>query len=233
MTVVGIILAVLAGLCALVFALLFLTVSVRIVYDEKLVLYGGISFVKIKLYPKKENKKKEKKQKHKKKTVVNKAEAEKYDVNQKQADGEKDGAEGQKNEEKAEEKSKKKSVSETAAFIFDIIKLAGETFGKHGKIHIRRLAVNVSKPDAADTAVQFGIVCAAHSTALAACSLFGKAKIDKENVRVIPDFITGKSSLSADVQIGARAIYLVSAAVKIFVNKALKNTEQTERKKQV
>ena len=232
MTVLGIILVVLIGLCALVFALLLLTVSVRIVYDEKLVLYGCISFFRIKLYPKKEKKKKDKKTKKepiRKSEDVIKASGKSYNTASQPATEQKNTKES--TAEKKENIPEKKSVSETASFIFDIIKRAAETLGRHGRIHIRKLVVNVSKPDAADTAVQFGVVCAAHSTALAACSLFGKAKIDEENVRVTPDFITGKSSLSADVQIGVRAIFLVSAAVRILVNKALKNTDSEERKK--
>lgn len=229
MTILGVILLVIVGLCALALALLCVTVSLRVVYRDALVLYAVAGMVKIKLYPRKEKEKKEKKKKKEK------TETKRQNSSLQNGEKTKEISDSEKNNNAAtqdkDRKNKKKSVLETASLIFDIIKQAAETFGKHGKIHVRRLLITVSRSDAADTAVQFGLACAAQSAALASCSLFGKAKIDEENVAVTPDFITGKSSLEADVQIGVRAIHLACAAIKIFMKKAVNNNDTEERKK--
>lgn len=217
-TVLAIILLILLSLLALALILLCLKLSVRIVYDGGPCVYAGISFIRIKLYPRKEKKKKTKRVKARKKSSDTEVPEKKNEALQ-----------SEKNQKKStfppehQNAEKKKTISETVEFIFDIIKKIGEAFGKHGKIYINRLLINVSRPEAADTAVQFGLVCSALSTGLALCGLFGKSVVKDDFVRATPDFITGKSSISADIKIAIRGIYLVIAAMKILVNKYMKN----------
>lgn len=222
MTVLAIILCVLLGLLALVFALLCLKLSVRIVYKNNLTVYGGISFVRIKLFPRKEKKIKNK---HKKNT--NKTEKQPDDTPSHAAPSEKDvqssrESKTEKDSEKPQD-GKKKSITETVTFIFDIVKQLGTAFGRHGSINVNAFIVTVSKEDACDTAVSFGLMCSAMSAGLALCSLFGKSSINHDKVMTIPDFVSGKSSLEADIKIGIRGIFLLIAATKVLMNKYVKN----------
>ncbi len=216
MTVLAIILCVLLGLLALVFALLSLKLSIRIVYKDTLTVYGGISFVRIKLFPRKE-----KKIKHKKN--ANKTEKQPENTPAKAAPSKKDAQSTQDGKSENPQEGKKKGVSETVTFIFDIIKQLGTAFGTHGSINVNSFIVTVSKDDACDTAVSFGLMCSAMSAGLALCSLFGKSHINHDRVMTIPDFISGKSSLETDIKIGIRGIFILIAAIKILIGKYMKN----------
>ncbi len=223
MTVLTIIFVVLSVFFALLLLLVLPKLSVRVIYEDTLSVYAGFSFFSIKLYPPKEKKqKKQKKKKAKKKTKLEK-QAASYDDNsvqqEKKADSQKEALlQGHR-----DKKSKKESLSETVSFIFDIVKRVGRLFGKHGQISINRLIVNVSGEDACDTAVRFGLMCSGVSAGLALCSAFGKSRISHENVRVNPDFVSEKGSVVADLKISVRGIFVVTTAIKILVNKFLKD----------
>lgn len=217
MTVLWVILLVLLSFFALVFLLLLPKFSIRIIYDGSLSVYAGYSFIPIKLHPKKKKGKSKKSASGYKFKNKNAKKSPKKDMA-------KDNADAAYEKHKASHNQSKSSVLDTITFIFEIIKKTGEMFGKHGEITIKKLLISVGKEDACDTAVQFGLMCSVMSTGLALCSLFGRAGISHENVKVTPDFITGKSSASADVKIAVRGIFIVVTAFKILVNKFLKNS---------
>lgn len=216
MTVLLYILLILLSVFALIFLILLPKISVRIIYVGETVVYAGYSFLKFKVYPMKE--KKEKKPKKTKKTKKS-AVKNKDSATQEPAP---ENVTKTMSPDESKKTGKKNSLSDTVTFIFDIIKKVGEMFGRHGRIDIKKLIITVSKEEACDTAVQFGLMCSALSTGLALCSLFGKSHIS-DDVRVVPDFITGKGNVEADIKISVRGIFIISTALKILINKILKN----------
>ena len=113
---------------------------------------------------------------------------------------------------------KKGSVKDTLSMVLDMIKRFGEMTGKSGKIKISELKIIVSKPEAEQTAVYFGICCGIVSNILAACSLFGKSTIKEENVSVTPDFCGEKSRAIVDVTISFRVISLLLCVLIPYFN---------------
>ena len=195
MTVIYIILAVILAILLVLAIALVSPLFVRILYRETLEVYAGLSFVKIRIFPKKE-----KKQRRKSKSV--KSAARKADEGDETKAGEKSGKSsgGRTNSPK-----EKKSVKDTLLLITDLIKSFLDVMGKRATFKVDVLKAVVSRPDAADTAVQFALCQGAVSTLLALSSEFSKSKINSENVIVTPDFITGKSSLEADISLSAPA----------------------------
>lgn len=213
MTVISIILLILLSLIGLLFLLLLPKLSVRIIYDSALKIYAGYSFIPLKLYPAKEKKKKWKSKKAAAK-AKKKQTASQSSVTSSTADKTKNSTASS-----LPKPPKKASVKETMDFIIDVIKKVGQLFGKHCEIRINKLNVTVSKEEACDTAVHFGLTCSAVSGLLALCSLFGKEKINHKEIQVVPDFITGKSSLSCDIKLSVRGIFIVTTALKILIKK--------------
>lgn len=190
MTVLIVILATLAVLLALVSFVLTSPLSVRIVYKEAFEVFAGLSFIKFKVFPKekKEKKKKNKVKKAKVKKTPETVSQEKQEQKKSATDSVKDA-----------HKSGKKDIGETLALVFEIIKSVFDIMGKRATIKINELHVIVSKPDAADTAVQFGLCTGIVSNILAFTSNFGKAVINDKNIVVEPDFISGKNSFCTDI----------------------------------
>ena len=94
--------------------------------------------------------------------------------------------------------------------------------GKKAKIEIDELCVVVSKPDAADTAVQFGICNGIVVSLLALADSFGKAKIRHENISVSPDFILGKSTLCINITLSAPAGSILWSVVRGYLKNQFK-----------
>lgn len=211
-------LAILAVILLLLLFVLLSPLSVRIKYKEVLEVYAGLSFIKIKLVPGKE--KKQKKKKVKKAEKVNK-EKKKPEVPQ------------EKNREASSVQEKKKgTIKDTLTLVFDLVKSVLEMMGKKAKIRVDGLNVVVSKPEAADTAIQFGICNGLVSTFLAFTSNFGKSQIKSENVSVVPDFVSGKSKIDADITLSARTGSILLSLLKGYMkNQSTKNsTERVDEK---
>lgn len=206
-TVLYIILAVAATVAVLLAFVLVSPLSVRIRYEEAIEVFAGFSFLKIKVFPKREKKQKTKAKKQRKvKSSADKA-----------AKREKEATTETKSQEKKAAGTKKSSVKETLLLVFEIVKGVFEAFGKGAQIDIDLLKVIISKPDAADTAVQFGICGGIVSNILAFTSNFKKANINDKNILVEPDFVTGKGSLAVDITVKIRTFYLVGGLVKGYI----------------
>ena len=219
---------VLFALLMLVLLLLMCRVTLRISYDKDVYIYAYLGFVKIKLHPKKEkcNKQSRLRKKDKKLTSKNLS---CDDTEQKSAVQEqRKKSDKTQNKQSAQEK-KSSDVADTVNFITDCIKKVLQFFGKRARIEVDRLELVVSKQEAADTAVQFGLACGAVSTVVALCSEFGSYRVNHKKVRVIPDFVTGKSSIAVDISISARIVWILECAVKIFYNKLI-SSERTAKK---
>ncbi len=198
-TVLYIILAVVATVALLLVFALVSPLSVQIRYVNSLEVFARYSFIKIRIYPKREKKKtgKPKKEKKKKHHTPSEKKPEASENCDKAEDGGK----------KASEKPKS-PVKEILVLVYEVVKSTFETFGNRAEIDIDLLKVVVSKPDAADTAVMFGICGGIVSNILAFTSNFRRANISDENIHIEPDFLTGKSRLAVDitVRIGAGAL---------------------------
>ena len=210
-------LAILAVILVLFVFLLFSPLSVRVKYNGGVEVYAGISFIKIRLVPGKEKK-------HKKKKGKKAKEPDKVSKENK----EKQVTQDKKPDETSEQDEKKGSLKDTLSLVFDIVKSVLEMMGKKAKIRVDGLNVVVSKPDAADTAIQFGICNGLVSTFLAFTSNFGKSEINGENISVVPDFVSGKSRFDADITLSARTVSILLSLLKGYMkNQSSKN--QTER----
>ena len=215
MTLVNVIVAVLLCLAALLITVWFLSLSVRVVYKNELFVYAGVGPFSIRLVPpkpKKEKAKKHDKRKKKEKNSSDNNTAVKKDDTD--AVNEKGGSE--------KEDSKKMTVGEVLGTVRSIVEEVLNLFHKKAKIRIDALNVVVSKPDAADTAIQFGICSGIVTAILAFSKLFGKSVIRDENVSVVPDFISGKSRIETDITLSVRVCHAVTAFIKILIKRILK-----------
>lgn len=212
-----VILAILSVILLLLLFVLFSPVSVRVKYDNGVEVVAGISFIKIRLVPGKEKKQKPQKTKNAKKVKEEKKKPE--------------TAKEKKAEETSVKEKKKGSLKDTLTLIFDIVKSVLEMMGKKAKIKVDGLNVVVSKPDAADTAIQFGVCNGFVSTFLAFTSNFGKSEIKSENISVVPDFVTGKSKIDADITLSARTVSILLSLLKGYMkNQSKKSTERADEK---
>lgn len=207
-TVLIVIFAVCAVIAALVSFVLLSSLSVRIVYKETLEVFAGLSFIKFKIFPRKKKEKVKKKKRKKKAKAANDSSAAREGAEQKEniPDSLKDA-----------HKSKKKDIGETLKLVFEIIKSVFDVMGKRAVIKIDELCVVVSREDAADTAVYFGICGGVVSNILAFTSNFGKAVINDKNISVDPDFISGKSSLSTDITLSVPTGSLLIGLIKGYL----------------
>lgn len=196
-------------LLCLVLFLLFSPLWIHVVYKDKLTVVAGLSFIKIRLVPGKNKK-------HKKKTEYKNVPS-KNDKEDRLLDH---------NNDKNQSQDKKGSIFDTVSMVLDIVKSFFEMMGKKAKVVIRELRVSVCCEDAANTAIVFGLCSGAVSTILAICSGAGECKIDHENVGAVPDFISGKSSFSADIKLSAPTISIIISVIKGY----LKNRDKQDRK---
>ncbi len=209
MTVLLVILAVLGAVLVALLLVLLLPLSVRVKYAETLEVFAGIAFVKFKVFPKEETEKKGKKEKKKVKKSADKQVPEPQDKTPEHTMPRQSGED--------KEQPKKKGISDTLKLVFEIIKSVFDVMGKRAKITIDELYVVVSKPDAADTAVQFGLCGGIVSNILAFTSNFKKAVINDEKVGVVPDFITGKSGFRTDITLSIAAGSLLMSFIKGYL----------------
>ena len=212
-----VILAILSVILLLFLFVLFSPLSVRVKYDDGVEVVAGISFIKIRLVPGKEKKQKQKKTKTAKKA--------------KQGEIKPEPSKDKKEEDTSVPEKKKSSLKDTLTLVFDIVKSVLEMMGKKAKIKVDGLNVVVSKPDAADTAIQFGICNGLVSTFLAFTSNFGKSQIKSENISVVPDFVTGKSKIDVDITLSVRTVSILLSLLKGYMkNQSKKSTEREDEK---
>lgn len=203
MTVLLVILAVLIAVAAVLSFVLLSPLWVRISYRQELCVVAGLSFIKFRILPaqKKKNKKNGRKKTKKKSNVTKES----------TPSSEKAKAPEISKNHKGKEK---KDMPAILRLVLEIIKSLFDVMGKRAKITVDELYVTVSKPDAADTAVAFGICTGIVSNILAFTSNFGKSHINGEKVAVVPDFVLGKGSLEADITISVAAGSLLLSLVK-------------------
>ena len=193
---------------ALFIALLLSTkIILRIKYEETLVVYLRILFVKIRLYPKKEKKKRyphsmsRRKARKIRKSLTKKKKSVK-----------------KKDKEKSKEKSKKEDkydilsiISIITTFVKNFLKM----FVKSARIKTSKLHIIVASENAAKTAILFGAVTQATNVLfplLDSIKTFKKLPKGKD-LSVETDFLVDKPSIKADITIYIRVGGILKAAI--------------------
>ncbi len=226
-----------AVVAALVILLLKSSFWLRVKYKKELEVWVGYGFIRTKVIPENEEKlrkKKEKRRKKLQKAAEKKAKSEKTSEEHKTdvEDGGKTSEEVREQEEKTTadiDHRNRETIEEAITEIIDIIKKLAELLGTGAWFKISTLKISVSKPDAADTAIQYGICCAGVSTILAAVSLFKNSKIKDKNVFVNADYITGKSKAQVDMTIGVTLLDLILYFAIPYVKQNILNERKIEK----
>ncbi len=124
---------------------------------------------------------------------------------------------------------KGKSLSENLTLLKNILTETSALFSKHAHIRIRKLSVIVSCPDAADTAVLFGIANGAVSSVVGIAENFCIFDIKKDAVGVYQDYISGKSRFLVDISFSMRVfrmLWCLTPTLKALLNNKTKSSSK-------
>lgn len=210
-------LKIILGILLFLVLLLFLRVKITIISDggnTKLLL--RILGIPIKLYPTKDKKRKirmsdytprglRRAQKKKEKQALKESKKKPQDTQE-----------------------EKPALSDTVSVITALVKKIVSKFLRHLRIDVARIYVSVGTPDAAKTALLYGVVCQGVAYL---CEILDRItnvkKTKKTEVSVVSDFVSGKTR--ADINISFSLVVwqaldiLLSAAFEFIKNKATKN----------
>lgn len=220
MTFLNVFIAVLLCLAALVTILLTLPLSLRIKYCNGTNIFAGIGPAKFKVYPSKDKKKDKKKKADVSKKTVSVSDSDSTETKKRSEAPQKTPS---------NDKGSELSAGEILEFAKDIIARVANLFSKRAKIRIDTLKVVVSKPDAADTAIQFGICSGIVSGILAFTSAFGKSVIKDKNISVEPDFISGKSRIETDITLSVRVCFVLLMLLKMLLEDETADNKSTKK----
>lgn len=224
--------------CILLFLvfLLSIKVTVTVIYNEELMLYVRVLFVKIKILPK-SNKKSgphsmstEKAKKIRRK-LKKKSEKKKLKAKEKKRKKQ----EKKENVKAVENKKSFSEIIEIIRMITDVVKTALKVFFGHIRIKVARLHVNVATGDAATTAIAYGAISQAAFYLFDALEL--PKNISKPDVRdfsVKADYLSDK--LTADIKISFsvrlwHVLHTAFAALGKAIKHLLKIKAKQENKK--
>jgi len=124
---------------------------------------------------------------------------------------------------------KGKSLSDNLTLLKNILTETSALFSKYALIRIRKLSVIVSCPDAADTAVLFGIANGAVSSVVGIAENFCIFDIKKDAVGVYQDYISGKSRLLTDISFSMRVfrmLWCLTPTLKALLNNKTKSSSK-------
>ena len=218
-------------LCIALFIALLLSTKIilRIKYEDKLVVYIRVLFVKIQLYPKKEKKKR-----YPHSMSRRKAQKIKDSLTKKKKKSKK------KSKEKTKEKSKKEDkydilsiISIITTFVRNFLKL----FVKSARIKTSKLHIIVASENAAKTAILYGAVTQATNVLfplLDSIKTFKKLPRGKD-LLVETDFLVDKPTIKADItiyiRVGGILKALIGSAAKAFKKAVADQIKKFENKR--
>ncbi len=104
---------------------------------------------------------------------------------------------------------KGKNLTENLTLLKNILTETSALFSKHACIKIKRLSVIVSCPDAADTAVLFGIANGVVSSVMGIIEGFRVFDTKNASVGVYQDYTSGKSRLLTDISFSMRVFHML------------------------
>ena len=214
---------------ALAFALLLSTkIILRIKYDDKLIAYIRILFIKIPLYPKEERKKR-----YPHSMSRRKAKKIKESLSKKK----KKPSKKSKDEKEKTEKKDKNDILSIISIITSFVKHFLKKFVRSARIKVARLHITVATDEAAKTAVMYGAVSQSVNVLFPMLEgIKNFKKLPKENeLSIEPDFLSDKSTVKADVTlyvtVGGALKAIIGAAAKAFKKAVSDQLKKLENKR--
>ena len=211
-------LKIILGILLFLVLLLFLRVKISIISDggnTKLLL--RILGIPVKLYPAKEKKRK-----------IRMSDYTPRGLRRAQKKKEKQALKESKKKKTQEPEKEKPALSDTVSVITALVRKIVSRFFRHLRIDVAKIYVSVGTPDAAKTALLYGVVCQGVAYL---CEILDRItnvkKTKKTEVSVVSDFVSGKTR--ADINISFSLVVwqaldiLLSAAFEFIKNKATKN----------
>ena len=217
MIALWIVLGILLFLCALI----LIPVSIKIGYKEEVTLSVGVPGIYFPILPKKEKKAKPLSKKKYEKLLLKDAErAEKKRLaDQKKAQKKKDTDKAKQAEK--EQKAKDAEMADEPSTISLVLRIVGDVldtfFGKL-RVKIARVNIVVGGPDAAKTALTYGIV--SQGVAYLMELIATKTKMTRAKntyVSVVPDFLAQKTTADLLIIFRLRLIDLLSTGIVFFI----------------
>lgn len=217
MIALWIVLGILLFLCALI----LIPVSIKIGYKEDVTLSVGVPGIYFPILPKKEKKAKPLSKKKYEKLLLKDAErAEKKRLaDQKKAQKKKDAAKAKQAEK--EQKAKDAEMADEPSTMSLILRIVGgvlDTFFGKLRVKIARVNIVVGGPDAAKTALTYGIV--SQGVAYLMELIATKTKMTRARntyVSVVPDFLASKTAADLLIIFRLRLIDLLSTGIVFFI----------------
>lgn len=217
MIALWIVLGILLFLCALI----LIPVSIKIGYKEDVTLSVGVPGIYFPILPKKEKKAKPLSKKKYEKLLLKDAErAEKKRLaDQKKAQKKKDAAKAKQAEK--EQKAKDAEMADEPSTMSLILRIVGgvlDTFFGKLRVKIARVNIVVGGPDAAKTALTYGIV--SQGVAYLMELIATKTKMTRARntyVSVVPDFLVSKTTADLLIIFRLRLIDLLSTGIVFFI----------------
>ena len=189
----------------LICLILALRVRLHIVYSDKLYVYLGILFVKIKLFPSENKKKKPKKQSKKKeeyKMPILK------DIKDAQPTSD--------------------SLVDKINSVGEIISIFFKAFKKQLNVKLAKIHITIATDDAAKTAIMYGAVSGAVACIIDLIDEITNLKeLKKSSISIEPDFVSDKSNIDLNIVLSISIFTALKVALKSFINYIiLKNKKQ-------
>ena len=217
MIALWIVLGILLFLCALI----LIPVSIKIGYKEDVTLSVGVPGIYFPILPKKEKKAKPLSKKKYEKLLLKDAEqAEKKRLaDQKKAQKKKDAAKAKQAEK--EQKAKDAEMADEPSTMSLILRIVGgvlDTFFGKLRVKIARVNIVVGGPDAAKTALTYGIVSQGVAYLMELIAI--KTKMTRARntyVSVVPDFLASKTTADLLIIFRLRLIDLLSTGIVFFI----------------
>ena len=217
MIALWIVLGILLFLCALI----LIPVSIKIGYKEDVTLSVGVPGIYFPILPKKEKKAKPLSKKKYEKLLLKDAEqAEKKRLaDQKKAQKKKDASKAKQAEK--EQKAKDAEMADEPSTMSLILRIVGgvlDTFFGKLRVKIARVNIVVGGPDAAKTALTYGIV--SQGVAYLMELIATKTKMTRARntyVSVVPDFLASKTTADLLIIFRLRLIDLLSTGIVFFI----------------
>ena len=217
MIALWIVLGILLFLCALI----LIPVSIKIGYKEEVTLSVGVPGIYFPILPKKEKKAKPlSKKKYEKLLLKNAERAEKKRLaDQKKAQKKKDTDKAKQAEK--EQKANDAEMADEPSTMSLILRIVGgvlDTFFGKLRVKIARVNIVVGGPDAAKTALTYGIV--SQGVAYLMELIATKTKMTRAKntyVSVVPDFLAQKTTADLLIIFRLRLIDLLSTGIVFFI----------------
>ena len=217
----SIVLWIILGILLFLLALILIPVSIKIGYTDKVTLAVGMPGIYYSVLPRKEKKAKPLSKKKYEKLLLKDAErAEKKRLSEEEKVRKKKNSAQAKQAEKEKQQSDSGATDEPSAISL-VLRIVGDildTFFGKLRVKIARVHIVVGGPDAAKTALTYGIV--SQGVAYLLELLSNKTKMsrkDNTSVSVVPDFLATKTTADLLIIFRLRLIDLLSTGIVFFI----------------